>query len=375
LDGLNPSIAVIDEYHAHKNRGLVDVIETAQGARREPLLFFITTAGVDLMSPCASMRDYVRRILEGILIDDRLFGFVAHADQDDDPFLVRTWKKANPMYGISVNAEDIKRLAKQAKGLPAALAMFKTKRLNIWVEGGEPWLNLERWRASQSPAMLEPDSFGDRACCIGVDLASKIDLTAVMIAFHPTDDDPVWRLVPRYWTPESDLDAREHRARAPFREWIRAGYLRRIDGARIDQAVIREYLIESCGKYNVQLIGVDPWNAASLIAQLTNEIGTTRVVEVPQTVNQLSDPSKEFEAELLAGKLDAGGCPVTTWMLGNAVVKVDANGNIFPSKARARGHIDGLIAAILAIKMSRYAESEIEADSRSVYEDRGLLTL
>ena len=375
LDGLNPSAAVIDEYHAHKTRGLVDVIETAQGARREPLLFAITTAGVDLLSPCAVFRDYVRQILDGTLSDDRLFGFIAHADPEDNPFLVRTWKKANPMWGVSVNPEDMRRLAKQAKAVPSALAMFRTKRLNQWVEGGDPWLNLERWRAGQSDRRLSPATFAGRSCCIGVDLASKIDLAAAAIVFKPTDADPKWRILPKFWTPDADLDAREHAARAPYQEWIRSRDLQRIPGARIDQQYIREYLFQACRDYDVQLIGLDPWNAASLIADLQREIGDGRVVEIPQTVGQLSDPSKEFEALILEELIDAGSCPVLTWMVGNAVVKVDANGNIFPSKARARGHIDGVIASILAIKLARYADADAAATVRSVYEDRGLLTL
>ena len=377
MDGLNPACAIVDEYHAHKTRGVIDVLETAQGARRQPLLFVITTAGTDLQSPCFGTREYVRQVVEGVISDDRLLGFVAHADQGDDPFTLRTWKKANPMFGITVNPEDMKRLARQAKGLPSALASFRTKRLNQWVEGSDPWLNMTTWRGQQSHGDPPSAVTADRRCFVGVDLSSKIDLTACVVAFEPTESDPRWRLVSKFWTPTENLEEREHAARAPFRDWIRRGHLERIPGARIDVSLIRDYILAAIQRFQVDLVGIDPWNDGGLLSALQADLGVDRVVEVGQTVKVMSEPSKIFEAELLSGRTDGGGHPVLTWMLSNAVVIEDAKGNIFPSKRRARGHIDGVIATIICFALARTRQDDDHADTqtRSVYEDRDLVVL
>src|SRR5262249_16991493 len=113
-DGLNPQIVIIDEAHAMKHRGMIDVMETATRPARPPIVFWITTAGSDPMSPCGDQPHYACQILDNVLHDEQLFVFIAHADVDDDPFAVDTWKKANPNFGVSVKPDDLVALARKA---------------------------------------------------------------------------------------------------------------------------------------------------------------------------------------------------------------------------------------------------------------------
>jgi hypothetical protein len=147
MDGLNVHGAIIDELHAHKTRHVVDVLETATGARRQPLLFEITTAGYDRHSICFEHHDYAIKLLEGTLQDDSWFAYIASADEDDDWTDPEVWRKANPSFGLSVKADDLARKAEKAIALPGAQNAFRRMHLNEWTEQAERWIDLAAWDA------------------------------------------------------------------------------------------------------------------------------------------------------------------------------------------------------------------------------------
>jgi phage terminase large subunit-like protein len=353
-DGLNPQIVIIDEAHAMKHRGLIDVMETATGARRQPLIVWITTAGNDPVTPCGDQHDYACKVLDGVLQDETLLAFIAHADVDDDPFIERTWKKANPNYGVSVKPADLAALALKAKSMPAAAAAFKQKRLNFWVNADAPWLALEGWRKGQS--LWSPEELRGEDCYLGIDMSSKIDLTAVVAMFPPTEQRARWRMLAWVLTPEETLEQREHRDRAPYRLWVQRGYLLTNPGSRIDQDRVREIVQAARAMFNVVQVGFDPWNAGNLEKELQGE--GLDVVEVPQNLAQMSQAAKDFEADVLEGLIDAGDSPLVSWCARNVVVQRDNKDNIYPVKKRSRGRIDPIIAGLIARKLADLGESQ-----------------
>jgi phage terminase large subunit-like protein len=365
-DGLNPYLIITDEFHAHKNRDLVDVMESGTGARLTFLHFIITTAGDDLLSPCGQQHEYVCKILDGVFTDEATestFAFIAHADLDDDPLDEETWKKANPHYGISVNPEDIRKLALKAKNMPGAMAEFKQKRLNIWVNAGEPWLSLEGWRAGQSAVAFgekrwQQEDLRDQRCYVGIDLSSKLDITAVVALFPPTEQRPTWRGILRAFTPEDTLKDRAHRDRAPYEQWVKEGWLETTPGKRIDQAIIRAAVVDLDEIYEVCEIGFDPWNAGNIDRDLVaeDEFANDQIIEVPQVFAHMSVPSKDFEAEVLEEHVDFGGHPLMQWCVANAVVQKDGKDNIQPIKKKSRGRIDGVVAAVIARKLAGHTD-------------------
>lgn len=369
-DGLHLQFVSLDEFHAHKTGAMYDVLDTAMGARQQPLMLQITTAGDDPLGPCGKQHDYVCRILDGVDQNDRVFGFLAHADVRDDPFAETTWRKANPNYGISVEPGDLAALALQAKQNPSDLVKLRMKRLNVWVTSSTPWLNLDGWKRGQSTT---PPDLAGRPCWAGLDLSSKTDLTALVLVFPPTEDDLRWHLRPYVFTPEDGVEEREKQARAPYRQWIADGYLLTTPGNRIDHGTILSTLFEAHGVTPVQAIGFDPWNIGNFATELQAHWSEQQIVEIPQTITQLSEPSKEFEALVASGSVDAGGHPVLTWMVSNAVAVRDGNDNIKPTKdpKKSRGRIDGVVAAIMGLKLARMIEG---ADAASKYfEQHGLL--
>jgi phage terminase large subunit-like protein len=356
-DGLNPNVVVGDEIHAMKDRGLLDVMETATGARRQPVIYLITTFGDDPVSPWGDQNDYANKIVEGVLVDESFFSFTAHADPEDDWRLPETARKANPNYGISVNPDDLAAKVLKAQGIPSAAATYKQKHLNLVPASLQGCLSIDGWRKGQ-PAHARPGALipelKHEPCYIGIDLASKIDLCAMVFVFPPTVGRVKWRWLPFIWTPEDTLADRAHRDRAPYQVWVDQGWLHTTKGARIDHRVIRETIAELRAYYDIERIGFDPWHADKLIDELVTEDGFTeeQVLAVPQTYQGMSSACLRVQGDILAGEIDAGGCPVTGWAVSNAVPNIDGKDNLLFAKGKSRGRIDPVIAGTIGTALA-----------------------
>ncbi len=369
-DGLNPSAVLVDEMHAMKDRGMLDVMETATGAREQPVIWEITTFGSEPVSPWGDQNDYASKILEGVLVDDTFFCFTAHADPDDDWTSPETARKANPNYGVSVNPDDLASKVLKAQGIPAAAATYKQKHLNLLVNASNPCLSLDGWRRGQNPQKLTRDAwlaqFEHQPCYIGIDLASKLDLCCCSKVFPPTATRLWWGVIQHIWTPSDTLKDRAHRDRAQYVEWAAAGWLIPTDGTQIDHQLIRPVLKAARELYDVQYIGFDPWHADTLITQLINEDGftETQVLAVPQTYAGMSSACLKVQAEILGGNVDAFGCPVTAWAVSNTVDQRDGKDNCMFVKKKSRGRIDPVIAptigTALAIRMPVTVEKDYQ---------------
>lgn len=367
LDGLNIYMVNIDELHAHKTRDLIDVLETATGARRDPLVNIITTAGSNPVSPCGDEHDYACKVLEGVIEDHSYFAFIAHADPEDDWMLPETAAKANPGYGISVNPEDLAAKVRKAKGVPAAAAAYKQKHLNLWVNAHAPCLSVEGWRQGQSD--WDPDELRHEPCFVGIDLASKLDLCALSFVFPPAPGRLRWRLLQYIWTPEDTLQERAHRDRAPYDVWVEQGWLIAVPGTRVDHQVVRDVLRRERERFDIEVIGFDPWHADTLVDQLVSEDGfdAQQVVEVPQTYAGMSSAEAHFKAEVLAGHVDARRCPVTAWAVSNVVEQTDGKGNIFFTKKKSIGRIDPVKSATIAVALTLKQPPEIQSAGIEVW--------
>lgn len=373
-DGLNPNVVLVDEMHAMKDRGMLDVMETATGARRQPLIYEITTFGDDPVSPWGDQNDYSQKILDGVLVDDSFFVFTAHADLDDDWTSVDTARKANPNFGISVNPDDLAAKVLKAKGIPSAAASYKQKHLNLPGNATAPCLAVDGWRKGQTRGVdreLFERALEHERCYVGIDLASKIDLCALALVFPPTAGRPRTAVVRRVWTPAETLVDRAHRDRAPYGVWRDQGWLTAVPGTRIDQRVVREALNEFRTRYDIERIGYDPWHADQLVDQLVKEDGfaETQILPVPQTYQGMSSACLRVQADVLAGVLDVDGDPVSAWAAANTVGQVDGKGNLMFAKGKSRGRIDPVIAITIAV--AHWLREP--ADTASVYETRGPL--
>jgi phage terminase large subunit-like protein len=363
LDGLNPHFAGIDELHAHRTRVVHDVMDSATGARAQPLLWEITTSGSDTSGVCFEVRDYVIKILEGTQDDPQHFGIIYSVDKEDaeakDYFSERVWRKANPNYGVSVNPLDLKRKARKAKVSPSSLSEFLRKHLDIWTQADSPWMDMAAWNACADDT-LKLDDFAGERCWIGEDLASKIDIAAKVRIFEVGGMVYALTKESSFFLPESRV---AESSNASYEGWERQGFLVTTPGNIVDFDKIEESLREDSARFEVVSVGYDPHQATQHATRMLAE--GYPMIEVRQTVLSLSEPMKELEALVLSGKFKHDGNPVLTWMISNVVAHLDAKDNIYPRKQRPQNKIDGAVALIIALA-SRRANAEEPASGRLI---------
>ena len=288
-DGASPSCAIVDEYHEHQTSDLYDTMQTGMGARSQPLLLTITTAGSDISGPCYLHQVELQKILEGVIENDQRFGIVFTIDEQDDWTSELALQKANPNFGISVDIEFLKLQQQNAKADPRKQNTFKTKHLNMWVAAASPWLNLfNLQRAGDSALTLE--SYPWDGCVVGLDLASKQDIaSAVYVMWRDLDDGRHYYAVSKNYVPQEVLEKPEN---AHYAAWVHSGHLIATPGNMISLEQIQEEVIESAHLVHIREVAKDPWGGHQLGANLAEE-GFT-VVDIPQQVRYLSDPMKEI---------------------------------------------------------------------------------
>jgi len=364
LDGLNVHFAAIDELHSHKSRDVYDVLDTATGAREQPLMFSITTAGFNREGICYEVREYCTKVLSGIIDDDSIFAAIYTLDDEDDWKDESTWIKANPNIGVSVKWDDIRRLAKYAKETPTARNNFLTKRLNRWVSTETAWIDLEAW--DRAPALASEDVLANSPCIIGLDLAHKLDVAAAVAVFAVEDQ---YHVKAKFWLPQEQITAKSRSIGNKYQAWAESGYLELTEGSIIDHEVIEEQLRIWLAEYDVHEIAFDPYGSVQLANRLARD--GAPMVQVGQTVKNLSEAMKDVEASVVAKKFAHGDNPMLSWMFSNVLVEPDRNENIFPRKAHPDSKIDGAVATFTAV--SRHIRRR-EA-MPSVYEEEGLFII
>jgi len=347
LDGLNPSAILFDELHAQRSREVWDVMETALGARKHPLLSAITTAGFILDGICVELRTYLVSVLEGKRVDDSMFGYSYTLDPDDDPFLEANWYKANPSLGSAKTLDYMRSMARKAAALPSARANFFTKDLDIWCGGSENWFDMTVW--SKGGKKFGSDMLLGRRCYGGLDLASTRDLVALSLVFPPDEDDGEWFVLVWHWCPQEKIDTQEADDAANYKEWQRAGWLTATPGNVTDYAPVKDKIREVCKLFDVVELGFDRWNALQITNDLMEE--DVPLVEVPQNTGGMYPGSKKLEALVYGKRLRHGGNPVLSYCAGNVALLLDSNGNFRPDKKKSNvnGRIDGIVATVMAL--------------------------
>jgi phage terminase large subunit-like protein len=361
LDGLNLHAALIDELHAHPTRGLWDVLATATGSRTQPLIWAITTAGLNRASVCYDQRNHVTDILSRHVEDDAYFGIIYTRDAGDDPFEESTWEKANPNYGISVHPEGLRADAKRAMQMPSEQVAFLSKHLNIWVNASMAWLPAGAWDKCGDTG-LDIEDFADQPCYIGIDLALRSDIAALVVAFPPEGKRDWWAIFGRYYLPEDTVNRSEN---SHFQAWETMGRLTATPGSITDFDYIIANLGDLAARYDVREIALDPYDAGPLITDI-EKAGLRKPVEIRQIAPNMHPPMVELEGLVLSQKICHDGDPMLAWMMSN--VKVAHSGDLMkPVKESDEKKIDGVVALLMCIHRAM-KHGAAQAD----YENRGL---
>ena len=364
-DGLNPSCGIIDEFHAHKDSGMFDVIKSAFGARRQPLMFIITTAGFNKSGACYAYRENVIKVLRGMNEDDSLFGIIYTLDDKsewDDPTM---WIKANPNLGVSLSADYLADQVMDAKNRPEAVRNVMTKNVNLWVDAERTWILDDVWM--KCIGTIDPADLKGCACWGGLDLSNVSDITAYVLLFHENDR---FQLLPHFWIPEEKMLEKIRKENINYDKWVAEGYVTVTPGNVIDYDFVKADILRLVADYDLRTSAYDRWNASQTIIDLQNE--GMECNPFGQGYGSMSAPTKEFEKLVLTEKIEHFGNPVLRWMLASMLVKTDPAGNIKPDKEKSTQKIDGIVASIMALGEWMTAQAD---DESNPYENRGLLIL
>ncbi|MCK9569532.1 terminase large subunit [Candidatus Pacearchaeota archaeon] len=382
--GYNISGLVVDEVHAHKDRGLIDVLTKGSGAaRRQPLFIFITTAGTDRNSICWEMHEYALRVLkfrypkkyawvQGNPINDPSFYAVIYGLRDDEDWTEeKNWYKANPALGQILNIDEFRKAFQDAQRNVAEENLFKQLRLNIWVKSSLRWMKMKDWDACEGE--VDPEELKGEDCYGGLDLAATTDLAALALVF-PKDD--IYKVLMKFWIPEDTAADKEKHDQVPYREWARQGYVTLTPGNVIDYAYIKEELREIRENFNLRELAFDRWGATKLVQDLVEDGFVMDpkqdgpvIIPFGQGYQSMSPPTKEIMNIVLGKKIHHGGNPVLRWNADNMTILQDPAGNIKPVKPKGAMKIDGMVALIMALDRATRHEPE----KKSIYEERGPL--
>jgi phage terminase large subunit-like protein len=340
--GLNAHGVIFDELHAQPDRELVDVMQTSMGARRQPMLVYITTAGYDRKSVCWEIWKYAEAVASGAIKDESFLPMIYAAATEDDWRDEKTWQKANPNLGVSVKLDFLRTECARAVEMPSYENTFRQLHLNQWTEQDTRWLRMDHWAQGNAPC---PVSLAGRECWAGLDLATTFDTTALVLLF-PLDEGRYW-VEPHFWIPEENMRDRVRRDKVSYDVWARQGHLHLTPGNVTDFDQVRSDINELAKKYAIKQVAIDRWNATQLANQLQGD--GVNVIGFGQGYSSMSGPSLVLESLCVSGKLLHGGHPTLAWQAGNVAVQRDHNGNIKPSKAKSNERIDGIVALVMAL--------------------------
>ena len=356
LDGLNPHVAVIDEYHAHKTDAVKGVMQTGMGSRDNPLLLIITTAGFDKDSPCFQVeRRNAEAVLKGDRIQENLFSIIFTLDEGDDWTDEAVWKKANPNLGSTPGVEYLREQVADAinKGASTRVQVM-TKNFNVWVDAPEIWIPDGIVKSVMRPVSLE--EFRGRVVYLGVDLAATSDITAVAL-YAPKEDDKPALLTQFFYLPSDTVEKRA--SDTEYRNWARDGRLIVTDGNITDFSALKLDILKIAEIARIGGTSYDQWNAYQFALELEGE--GLKTVQCRQSFGNLSEPTKTLEKMILSGEIEINENPVMEWMFRNIVLDRDANDNIKPNKRKSAGKIDGIAASVMAIFAHMTSEPYVEA--------------
>jgi phage terminase large subunit-like protein len=360
-EGYNTSALIFDELHAQKNRLLWDTLKYSGIARKQPMMIAITTAPDKQETLCFEEYKYAKDVLEGTIIDTEQFGYIREALVTDDFTSAEAHKKANPSYGVTIMPEEIMAASKEAEKKPSAKNSFLRYRLNIVASSTSNWITRETWLASGNNSLPKP--YPGERCTVGIDLSSTRDIAAVVAYFHERQI-----LLPFFFVPKRTLQERKHNAKMNYDYFVENGTLRVTNTASIHYPTLMQCVVELSKLYNVEEVGMDPWNATQFAQELKDK--RMEVVFIRQGPASLSQPMKFLEAAIYDRSITHYGNEILAWMAHNTQQETDKNKNVSPHKKNSADSIDGIVASIMAIFLVLKRERQT-----SVYKDRGLLTI
>ncbi|MCK7604850.1 terminase large subunit, partial [Geobacillus stearothermophilus] len=341
LDGLNAHLAIFDEIHEYKDYKLINVIKNSTGARRQPLILYITTAGYQLDGPLVDYYSKAADVLDGVIEDERSFYFIAEVDEGDDIEDPKNWIKANPNIGVTLDLDTLIEEWNARKHIPAERNDFITKRLNVFVKSDEQSF-LDYEVIKRNDKTIDIEKLVGMPCIGGFDLSQTEDFTSACLEFW-LDTREIF-VLSHSWIPRKKVIADNEKI--PYHEWEKEGLLTICEGDYVEYEKVLNWFIEQSKRFCIELITYDPANAFRLVKDLENYGFKTEVVR--QGAITLSPALKDVKELFLDGKVIFNNNRLFRWYINNVKLVEDRNGNWLPTKQNRYRKIDGFMAFLNA---------------------------
>jgi phage terminase large subunit-like protein len=351
MDGLNVHFGLIDELHAHRDSSTWDVIKSARGARKQPLIWAITTEGFLTDGPDADQQEYATKVLEGAIEDDSYFAIIYTLDDPKKWDQEEEWIKANPNMGVSVSLSDMREQCRMAKEIPTERIEFLTKRLDLKVRGEAKWMNLESFIKclaeynDQEPFLDDPSGENRGADAWGgLDLSAVEDITALSFTIRTKKGKT--KTFSRGYLPEGALTRRLKKGDKSMEKFVQEGCLILTPGETVDYDYIKADIRKGCAYFNVQGIAFDRWNSNQLVNDMLGE--GVPMIEFGQGFGSMSTPMKELMVRVLNQTVEYNN-GLLYWAMSNLVADINPAGDIKPAKDKIKEKIDPVVSLIMAL--------------------------
>jgi len=366
LDGVNPHLAIIDEYHEAKDSTVPDNMSSGMVLRAQPILLYVTTRGFNVRGPLWQLERVAIDILEGKKTDDSFFPLIFALDKGDDWNDKSVWCKANPGIGRAPTWEGIEsEYTKAINEGATAEVNFKTKNLNIWVRQSKTWITDRIWM--KGAKTINYDDLKGRTCFAAADLASRRDLADIGALFPPLPGKRNFIFIHKSYIPEDNANERAKNDGVPYLDWIKEGKITATPGNVIDYDKIRQDILAYHGKYSIETLHYDPAFATEVMTK-SHERGVP-VVEFTQYYKNFNRAITELDKLITEGRLIHGGDPVLRWCAGNVVIKRNATGLQMFDKNKSKEKIDPMV--VLAMCVAGYLKW-LEETNESKYNEEDL---
>lgn len=384
--GFSPTVVLFDELHEQPSRKLYDIMTRGVGlARRQPLRYVITTAGEDpdRVSIAWEVHEKAVNILNARAEKDserddptwyvKIFAYEGDAIYDE-----ANWYKANPGLGTTINIEDFRTLARQAKLHAADEKTFRWLNLNQWLTTKlTAWQPLELFDTTQGADSMRQDliNMGKQLdCFIGGDLSSTTDLSALCVIFPPQPGLEKWHVLFDAFIPADNMTERITRDKVPYDKWLAEGFIHATPGNVIDFNYIKAQILNYANVWNIVEVGTDPSLATWLFQQL-DENGI-KGEAVPQEYRHVTEPMNLIEMLMKNGNLVHERHPVARWCWGNTSIHKNGSGQIkFVKETRGGNTIRTKRIDIIAAWVNGMARAKFFDGAASVYNHRGFIGL
>lgn len=363
--GYNPQFVVMDEMHLQESRDLYDALKSGMGARDQPLLVSITTAGHDRESICYETYQHARSVMrtgDNRVADQGFFPAIYELGEHEDWTDESLWCKANPNLGVTVKLPFLQEAFHKAQSNPALQNVFRQLHLNQWTQSAMLWLDMADWDLCKSD---DEPPVGAK-CYGGLDLGAKWDVTAFVLVFRVGKK---FIVRPHFWIPSDNLAEHIRRDHVPYDRWAKAGIVTITPGPTTNYDYIRSEINRLGKEYKISGVGYDPAMCSQLAGQLGESDGFNMVL-MRQGFLTMSEPAKFLEKLVLEADLVHDGNPMLRSHAEYCAVEVHRTGLIMPHKKQSQGRIDGIVALVMALRLAT-----MDNVAGSVYDRRAVRSI